>query len=83
MDDMLESLKGQRLLSLPSDFRQDVEASVKPVLHRRRWARRGWFALVISVGTCVLVSTRMGGQHLNAIARYMQHNQKNATQRQA
>ncbi len=52
MDDMLESLKGQRLPSLPSDFRQDVEASVKPVLHRRRWARRGWSALVVSVGIC-------------------------------
>jgi hypothetical protein len=52
MDDMLESLKGQRLPSLPSDFRQDVEESVKPVLHRRRWARRGWSALVVSVGIC-------------------------------
>jgi len=49
---MLNSLKGQKLPSLPCDFRQELEANVKRVLQRRRWASRVRVASVVSVGIC-------------------------------
>lgn len=57
MNEKLDSLKGQSLPSLPCEFQEYAYASVWRLLHRRRWARRGQVALIISVGVCFIWMT--------------------------
>jgi len=61
MEDRLESLRGQRLLELPTDFRAQIEARVNPILRKRRIRHHAGLAcaaaaLFVSLGYLALVA---------------------------